>query len=122
MRMRNLLKDQVILVIKDRAGVVSAVDVEIISLRDAIAKMSSKILALEQRATSLTKLYTEGFSLDMTIHQALSLNDGVQIIFEEMGLEGCRDCPVGNDETLGEAAQGMGVTKEYLLSRLKELI
>jgi len=122
MRMRNILKDQVRLAIKDRAGTVSGVDVEIVSLRDAIVKMSSKILILEERASNLTKLYTEGFTLDMTIHHALSLNDGVQILFEEMGLKGCKDCPVGNDETLGEAAQGMGVTKAVLLSRLQELI
>jgi hypothetical protein len=84
--------------------------------------MTSSISSLEKRATSLASLHSEGFSLDMTIHKALSLHRGVQELFEQMGLMSCSDCPVGDDETLGEAAMGMGITKEMLLSKLQALI
>tara|TARA_B110000037_G_C16877413_1_gene406549 strand:+ start:173 stop:541 length:369 start_codon:yes stop_codon:yes gene_type:complete len=122
MRIRTLLTEQVAVAIKGRVGTIDGVDKELHSLRESIGRMTSSMSKLEQRAATLASLHTDGFSLDMTIHKALSLHGGVQVLFEQMGLMGCKDCPVGDDETLGEAAAGMGVTKEVLLSKLQELI
>lgn len=122
MRIRNLLTEQVTVAIRDRVGTIDGVDSDLDSIKETIERMTGSISGLEKRAAAMATLHTVGFSLDMTIHEALSLHQGVQRLFEEMGLKGCSDCPVGNDETLGEAAQGMGVTKEVLLSRLQGLI
>ena len=122
MRIRTLLTEQVAMAIQGRVGTVEGVDNDLHSIREAIDRMTDSISRLEKRASSLAVLHTKGFSLEMTIHEALSLHQGVQGLFEQMGLMSCADCPVGDDETLGEAAAGMGVTKKVLLRKLQGLI
>ena len=63
----------------------------------------------------------EKITKDMTIHQALTINENLAAIFMGFGMF-CVSCPSAQAETIEEAAMVHGIDADELLKALNEAI
>lgn len=91
--------------------------------RGALADLRDRLRVAEAEVDSLL-LRTDRTPLTRatTIHAAHARHPGVQAAFARRGLPACPDCPVGADETLGEAAFAEGFDADELLAELHLLL
>jgi len=99
-----------------RAGVVQASD----SAGGMSASSSSTSTALRSLEDAIEA--RRPFSGRTTVHQAWARHPGVRGVFARYHLLACPDCPVGEDETLEEAARGYQIPLPVLLEQLNALL
>ncbi len=82
-------------------------------------------MAKEIKLTNNTKKYckknAKKFTKDLTVGEALKINDGVEAVLSGFGMH-CFTCPFSLMETLEQAAAVHGVEIDVMISKLNELL
>jgi len=86
-------------------------------LADSVSGASSTLKTLEDAIEA-----RRPFSGTTTVHQAWARHPSVRGVFARYHLTACPDCPVGEDETLEEAARGYQIPLRELLGQLNALL
>ena len=74
---------------------------------------------LEEFAELPERLSPQPFTAETTVHEAWRRHPSPERVFAPLGLSDCPRCPVGEDETLEELAEGYGIPLDQLLSSLQ---
>ena len=83
----------------------------------------ARLRAIEAAAETMAcDLDQPGFHGAQSVHAAWRRHPEVARVFSRYHLPSCDRCPVGNDETLAEAARGHGIALDPLLLELNGLL
>jgi len=115
-RLRAWARGRVIEALRPRRTGFAEARGELGALRDRLRTAEQRVDTLALRADRTP------LSLATTIHAAHHRHPGVQAAFARRGLPACLDCPVGADESLGEAAFAEGFDADELLAELQALL
>ena len=103
-----------------RAGA-SMAQTSAVGLAGAAASAAAAVRVLEGAVEDAAEA-RRPFSGTTTVHRAWARHPGVRGVFAGYHLPACPDCPVGEDETLEEAARGYQIPLSVLLGQLNALL